>query len=235
MKHIDHLGSSAPSGTSYKLIINGRHGEGHHNVAEALHGTEAWDEYWSKLDGDGAVRWVDSRLTEVGRQQALGANWCLRHQFEVEKMPAPERYYVSPLYRCLQTAQLTYSGLDLPKDRPFTPLVKEMLREVMGEHTCDRRSSRAVIHEAFPDWPIEQGFREDDVLWQVDHRETHAEHDVRTLALLDDVFQHDSSTVVSFTSHSGSIASLLRVLGHREFKLQTGALIPLVVKATRVV
>ena len=49
--------------------------------------------------------------------------------------------------------------------------------------------------------------------------------------LLDDIYTHDDSTYISFTTHSGSIASLLRVIGHREFRLATGALIPVLIKA----
>lgn len=148
-------------------------------------------------------------------------------------MPAPEKYYSSPLYRCLQTANITYSGLELPIDRPFHPLIKELMREVMGEHTCDKRSNKTVIRKAVPSWDIESGFTEQDELWQPDHRETPEEHDKRTQELLDDIFTHDSHTFLSFTSHSGAIASLLRVLRHRDFPLPTGALVPLFVKATR--
>lgn len=49
--------------------------------------------------------------------------------------------------------------------------------------------------------------------------------------LLDDVFGNDGSSFVSFTSHSGAIGSLLRVLGHQEFRLATGAVIPVLVRA----
>lgn len=49
--------------------------------------------------------------------------------------------------------------------------------------------------------------------------------------LLDDIFTHDDSTFISFTTHSGSIASLLRVIGHREFRVPTGAVIPVVIRA----
>ena len=149
-------------------------------------------------------------------------------------MPAPEAYYVSPLFRCLQTAHLTFSQLKLPEDRLFNPVIKEMLREVMGEHTCDRRSSRTAIRNAFPEWTIEPGFSEVDELWLPDRRETHAEHDERTRGLLNDIFAHDASTFISLTSHSGAIASLLRVTKHRDFRLPTGALIPLLVKATKI-
>lgn len=52
--------------------------------------------------------------------------------------------------------------------------------------------------------------------------------------LLDDVFSHDDSTYISFTSHSGAIGGILRVLGHRQFSLVTGAVIPVLVKAETV-
>nr|POF01381.1 putative phosphoglycerate mutase [Quercus suber] len=230
--YLNSLSRTAPSEVKYKLIYAGRHGQGFHNVAETFYGTEAWDDYWSKLDGNGTSFWSDSHLTETGEQQARDAGKFFQSQFTTG-MPTAHQYYVSPLYRCLQTVNLTFSGLRLPADKPFTPIVKEMMREVMGEHTCDRRSSRSVIHNAFPEWSIEPGFSEEDELWQADHRETHDEHDVRTTKFLNDVFSNDESLVLSLTSHSGAIASLLRVVGHREFWLPTGALIPIMVKATR--
>lgn len=48
---------------------------------------------------------------------------------------------------------------------------------------------------------------------------------------LDDVVVHDDSTYISFTTHSGSIASLLRVIGNREFHVPIGAVIPVLIKA----
>ena len=103
----------------------------------------------------------------------------------------------------------------------------------MGVHTCDKRSSRSVIANAVPSWGIEEGFTEEDELWQPDHRETHEEHDERTRAVLEDIFAHDRSTFVSLTSHSGAGASLLRVIGHRQFGLPTGGMMPIFVKATK--
>lgn len=225
--------SSREQGVQYKVIYLGRHGEGFHNVGEAKYGTEAWDDYWSKLDGDGELYWSDAHLTETGKGQALMNNAFFQTQFGEKGMPAPEAYFVSPLYRCLQTANLTYEGLELPEGRPFRPMVKEMMREVMGEHTCDRRSTRSVIHDAVPKWRIEHGFTEKDELWREHHRETWAEHDVRTRRLLDDVFAHDDHLFLSFTSHSGAIASLLRVIGHVQYKVPTGGMMPVVIKATK--
>lgn len=104
----------------------------------------------------------------------------------------------------------------------------------MGVHTCDRRSSKTYIHEHYPEWKFEQGFSEEDQLWKSDQRETNDGMDVRTRVVLDDVFAHDESTWISITSHSGEIASILRVLGHRKFDLATGQAIPVLVKARKV-
>ncbi|GAB7328517.1 hypothetical protein MBLNU13_g00479t1 [Cladosporium sp. NU13] len=230
--HLQHLIATAPASTTYKLFYLARHGEGDHNVAEALYGTKAWDDYWSKLDGDGTRYWVDAHLTAVGEQQARDAGLFFKKQFAEEKMPVPDTWVASPLMRCLKTAELEWAALGF---EGFRPLIREMAREVMGEHTCDRRSSKTKIHAAQPNWLIEEGFTEEDELWEADHRETHAEHDVRTQKLLDQVFGNEGkdASVVSLTSHSGAIASLMRVIGHREFRLATGGMVPVLIKATK--
>lgn len=227
--HLNTIDKSA----SYKVLYLGRHGEGDHNVAEAYYGTAAWDDYWSKLDGNGTLYWIDAHLTETGKSQALAANTFWEQSLQVAKIPPPQTYYTSPLYRCLQTAHLTFSGLNLPAEYPFTPTIKELVREVMGVHTCDKRSTRTLITGDFPHWPVEEGFTEKDELWEADHRETSDEHDIRMRKLLADLFSNDANSFISFTSHSGSIASILRVIGHREFRLPTGAIIPVLVKATQ--
>ena len=149
------------------------------------------------------------------------------------KIPAPQSYYASPLDRCCQTAKLTFDGLDLPSDRPFKPLIKEMMREVMGVHTCDRRSTRTAISKRYPEFPFEVGFREEDPLWLADLRESDSQVDFRVRGFLDDIFEHDSNTFISLTSHSGAIAGFLRVLGHKPFSLPTGGVIPVLVKAEK--
>ena len=50
-------------------------------------------------------------------------------------------------------------------------------------------------------------------------------------ALLDDVFSHDESMFISFTTHALAIMALVRVLGHREFRIVTGSMLPVLVKA----
>jgi hypothetical protein len=90
------------------------------------------------------------------------------------------------------------------------PTVKELFREALGVHTCDRRSSKGVIHEHYPNWPFEGGFKEDDPLWDAEHRETNEAMDIRLRQALDDVFSNDRNTYISISSHSGAIGSILR-------------------------
>ncbi|KAL9585607.1 MAG: hypothetical protein Q9212_001429 [Teloschistes hypoglaucus] len=243
------LNREQPSGeqSRYKVLFLGRHGQGVHNVAERRYGTAEWDRYWAAQDGDSTAHWVDAHLTDLGIQQAQAVNAFWKRQLTEAKTPGPESYYTSPMRRCLATANQTFANLDLssststpvPGDSTgrellYKPVVKELLREVNGVHTCDRRSSRCTLAAEFPNFTFEAGFAEHDELWTPDHRETNNEIDERMQRLLDDVFTTDDSVFVSLTAHSGAICSLLRVLGHREFRLPTGAVIPVLVKAVTV-
>lgn len=120
------LNTTAPANTTYKLLYLGRHGQGDHNVAESTYGTAAWDSYWSLQEGNGTLVFSDAHLTATGIEQARTANRTWRKLLEEEKAPAPQTYYVSPLYRCLQTAQETFQGLPLPEGREYKPIVKEV-------------------------------------------------------------------------------------------------------------
>ncbi|KAH7055597.1 phosphoglycerate mutase [Macrophomina phaseolina] len=229
--YVSELNRNASANVQYKVLIMGRHGEGYHNVAESYYGTPAWDCYWSLLDGNDTVTWADAHLTQNGINQALVANNFWANALATAGIPAPDSYYVSPLARCLATANLTFTGLDLPAAKPFKPVVKELLREALGLHTCDRRSTKTWIEQNFPDFQIEPGFTENDELWDADLRESSTAQVARLKTLLDDVFTHDPNAFISFTSHSGSIGSILKALNHRTFSLVTGAVIPVLVRA----
>lgn len=233
--YVRHLNAESPPNTQIKLLYLARHGQGFHNVAESHYGTRDWDCYWSKLDGNGTITWADARLTSVGEDQALAARKFFAAKLEAENIPVPEAFYVSPLERCLKTAKITWGDvLDLPEDDKFRPMVKELLREALGVHTCDRRSDRTYITKNYPHYAIERGFEEDDPLWDPDIRESDSHMVVRLKKLLDDIFSQDENVVISLTSHSGAIGAMLRALGHREFGLQTGGVIPVLVKAERI-
>lgn len=208
--------------------------QGYHNAAESYFGTPAWNCYWSEKDGNGTITWADAHLTPKGISQAKDVNTFWKKLLTIEKISAPQTYYTSPLFRCLDTARLTFSGLPLPKKNPFVPTIKENFREGISAHTCDRRSNKTYIHHNFPSYKFEKGFAEHDPYWKELHAEPSADQDIRSKKVLDDVFTSDKSTYISVTAHSGEIASLLRVLGHRAFSLSTGASIPVLVKATTV-
>lgn len=109
--------------------------------------------------------------------------------------------------------------------------MKELLREGISIHTCDQRGNKTYIHDLFPNWRIEPGFSEYDTLWDGVTAETSDAQNARSKKWLDEVFITDDHTWISVTSHSGEIASTLEVLGHQAFSLNTGAVIPVLVKA----
>ena len=216
----------------YKLLILARHAEGFHNAAESYYGTPAWNCYWSLLNGNETSEWADAQLTPLGISSAETANRFWNHSIEVARISLPQSYYVSPMQRCLQTANITFGNLTLPSQLSFRPVIKEFLREGISLHTCDRRHNRTFIASKFP-WKVEDGFKEHDEYWTGVRGETPAAQDVRSRTVLDDIFGNDGSSVISVTSHGGEISSLLRVLGHRVFGLGTGQIIPVLVKAER--
>lgn len=101
----------------------------------------------------------------------------------------------------------------------------------MGEHTCDRRSSRSAIEAEYPLYRIEGGFSEEDNLWDPKIRESDEERSARLRVFLEDIFATDENVFVSMTAHSGAITSILEATGHRRFPLATGGVIPVLVKA----
>lgn len=196
------------------------------------HTTQA---HWSKLEGDGTVSWADADLTPTGQGQARALNAFWRAALVDDKIPAPEKYYVSPHSRTLETCKLSLSGLAVPADRPFKPVVKEMLRERYGEHTCDRRRCRSWITDNYPEFDIEAGLTETDELWTAEALEEPEHVSGRMTRMLADVFQNDEDkTFVSFTMHSWAIFALHLAVGHDGVWVTPGSMVPLLVRAEKV-
>ena len=166
--------------------------------------------YWSEKDGNATVTWADAHIDSNGIAQAQIAADFWASRIKLQKIPLPQTYYTSPLTRCLETANITFSQLPLPEHKPFIPTVKELFREGISGHTCDRRSSKTYIHDNFPSYVIEPGFSEQDLLWRPLMGEVPTDQDIRSKTVLDQVFSSDDSTYISVTSHSGEIASILR-------------------------
>ncbi|CAI7588446.1 unnamed protein product [Penicillium glandicola] len=235
---VTKLNEQSSKNVEYKVLFLGRHGEGWHNAAETYYGTPAWNCYWAELTGNETATWADANLTPNGVTQALKANAFWQKEIKEQRIHTPDNYYVSPLTRTLQTANLTFTDLALPKNSAaFKPTIKEFFREGISIHTCDHRRSRTYIHKLFPHWTIEAGLTEEDELWNGVTGESSGAQDIRSAQALGEVFFSSSSkenSFVSVTSHSGEIASILRVIGHRTFSLSTGAVIPVLVKAEKV-
>ncbi|KAI5305237.1 hypothetical protein KEM56_004938 [Ascosphaera pollenicola] len=244
---VAHMNAQAPPNVQYKLIFAGRHGEGYHNVAQATYGNVLWDCYWAMQTGNGTASWDDALLTPLGVSQAEEVQQTWAKEMK-RGIPLPEVHIVSPLRRCIMTANHTFGDLDLPHTRPFRPVIKELCRETIGLHTCDRRSTKTVIEEfAGPRYTIENCFTENDLLWTPDVVESNTARNARFLKFLDEIFDAknpsdkdyyplmtpQAATYISITAHSGAITSMLNVTNHREFPLQTGAVIPIFVKVER--
>ncbi|KAI8978794.1 phosphoglycerate mutase-like protein [Trametes punicea] len=231
-RRIEGLNAAAPPHVRYKVLFLVRHGQGHHNVAEAKYGTEAWDEYWSKLFGDGEIIWgPDPELTPIGIAQAEAA----RHLWETERkhgMPLPEKQYASPLHRALRTWHEIFVKGELLSQEERHVTILENLREEYGEHTCDLRSPRTIIARNFPPptYEFEDGFSEEDPVWKPDERESREHVKERAQAVLDRIFSRDGGTYICITAHSGIINGFMAAMGRPRYPLPTGGILPLVIK-----
>ncbi|KAK0375296.1 phosphoglycerate mutase [Colletotrichum limetticola] len=238
--HVRKLNAESPDGVDFKVLYLTRHGLGYHNVQAAKVGTAEWDRYWSHLDGDGVVTWLDAALVDTGIQQArdLSTFWTrvTSTTAEGEGVPLPESFYTSPLRRCLETSNLAFGPLVESRGagRDFRPLVKEGLRERLTDHTCDKRSSRSWIEGAYPRYHIEPGFTEEDRLWKADRFETTEEHVARKQLVLEEIFSTDSGQFLSLTVHSYAISAMLMVGGQEEFRVREGSSIALLVRGDKV-
>ena len=194
--------------------------------------------YWARLDGDSKTTWADARLTPLGKQQAHDMKLFWETSAAATKLPLPRRHFVSPLTRCLQTCQTAFTDIHLPEgENPppqFSPLIVELVRERLGIHTCDRRHPKSWIQENFPTFHIEEGFLDQDILWNPDVRETLREHAMRVERFLEGLFtEEEKEDVVSLTVHSGTILAMYEVLGHPAVRSAAGAIVPVLIRGER--
>ncbi|ELU36447.1 histidine phosphatase superfamily domain-containing protein [Rhizoctonia solani AG-1 IA] len=152
-----------------------------HNVGESKYGSKEWDEKWSLLNGDGDIIWgPDPELTDLGKLQASQAHQVWKTELARENpVPLPTRLFSSPFSRAALTLDITFSDiLTHKKDGSgLKPYVMEVgsrlsriylhlkplqnLREMNGEHTCDKRSPKSRIHKMYPEFEFEPGFTEE--------------------------------------------------------------------------
>ena len=58
-------------------------------------------------------------------------------------------------------------------------------------HTCDKRRSLSYLRETFPEFSVENGFSEEDELYDPNVREAEEHIVERGRAVLDYIFKHD--------------------------------------------
>lgn len=238
------LNLAAADNEVYKLVFCARHGQGYHNYVVDKYGIDAWNEKWYALGTDGDVTFgPDPMLTELGIAQAKENNEVWRKEIELHGGSVPSKFYVSPLQRSCWTLKYTWDGL---KPASTRPLIMESIRETIGKNLCDKRSSKSVIQQRFPDYDIEPGFSEDDQLF-TSERETSEDLCIRVNRFCQGLFEKDwdasknavakqraiDGSIINTTTHAGTIRSFIVVFGHRRFTISTGGMVPIVVKATR--
>lgn len=234
MSKLDDLNQTSPDDVCYKMIFLARHGQGWHNVATAKYLKEDWMEKWRFLGTDGEITWgPDAKLTPLGEMQA--AENCHEWRRQLSRgAPIPTKFYVSPLLRSIKTLQLSWEGIDIP-----SPMVCEKLRETIGVHLCHQKSPRSVVQKSFSFLQYPHGFDDEDVLAQfydTDRERLHQQF-LRVNEALQYIFddcREENDSIVSITSHAGTIRSAITVIGHRKFTIPTGGMIPMVVKGTRI-
>ncbi|CAH6721857.1 phosphomutase-like protein 3 [[Candida] jaroonii] len=229
---IDELNQlNGSSDEKYKLLFLARHGQGYHNVVVSKYGSEAWRNKWHNLGVDGDIIYgPDPELTPLGISQAEENNQVW-HQQVKNGCPVPTKYYASPLQRSSMTMVVSMKDI-WPENRQV--IVSEKIREIIGFHLCNKRSSKDTILERFGKYGFEteDGFSEVDELYN-DEEETFDDNCIRVESFLEDLWEVDDK-VINVTSHGGTIKCFLAVLGHRNFTISTGGMIPVVVKGSRV-
>ncbi|KAJ4456326.1 putative Histidine phosphatase superfamily; clade-1 [Paratrimastix pyriformis] len=111
-----------------KTLYLVRHGEATHNEAIKKYGKQIVLQ----------ETFFDPELTPLGRSQAAQTRDALG-QTAIEN----ELCVVSPLSRALQTSYIIFPTL--PK------ICLEVVREMIGEHPCDRRRSQTELQALYPD------------------------------------------------------------------------------------
>ncbi|OUM53146.1 hypothetical protein BVG19_g2406 [[Candida] boidinii] len=229
----------------YKILFLSRHGQGYHNLCVEKYGLDLWNEKYCKLTNDDEITWApDPKLTEKGEAQAIINNKAWKEQIS-KGCPIPTAFFVSPLNRSSTTLVKTWNEIIINNNSspqgsiPIT--VVEKVRETLGIHLCNERSTKTVINNNFAkfNFKFEENFAENDELFNViykDVKETLAQHCLRTEDFLQELFESDqkSNSIVNITSHAGTIRAFITALNHRRFGISTGGMIPIVVKATRI-
>ncbi|KAG5655622.1 hypothetical protein KAF25_009121 [Fusarium avenaceum] len=232
-RYIQHLNGQGDPGVLYKVLLVVRHGRSVHNVVMDEVGSAEWKRHWSKLEGDKNRTWFDAELVGEGVDQAKSLGTFFTEGAKNMGFSVPDTVYTSPLARCLETTKFVFKDVMEGEGKAFKPRVKELLRERLTEHTCDRRRTSKWIMAAYPEYELETGFADKDVFWHANRSESNAEHVARTQRLLEDIWKEDSGTFIALITHSFALSSILEVIHAPHFRVGEGVMTAFLVKGQR--
>jgi broad specificity phosphatase PhoE len=239
-----------------KLLFLIRHGQAWSNFLEDELGPDLWYGVVSKCGftaGNGTEYQIfDAELTELGEHQAAALNEALRDKDVYASITGGKtaRAVVSPLSRCLNTANIVLDGLDI---KNYT--VEELIRETLGSDTCDARRSASDpphgkpkcgpceydqgLRSKFPNYtfPVEGRDKsefglltDDDTLWKKHKREKQPHQVQRATDFLYTLFDNAEEQVVFVVTHSGFTRSLLLAVGREPYRPQNAEVVPVIVE-----
>lgn len=240
-----------------KLLLLVRHGQAISNWLSDTLGPDEWfgvEEKCSYTNDNGTTYGVfDADLTDMGQSEASALNAMLGSAGWFPKLTGGKTTsaLVSPLSRCLQTAELVMEGLPIDNVQ-----VEEAIRETLGEDTCDARRSMSNPDPAHREriqgpCPFDEGLAkrfpyfnfkivnasdpgfglksDADKLWTKE-RENQKDQTKRALRFLENVFAYSEEKVVLVVTHSGFARSILLAVGREPYRPQNSELVPLLVK-----
>ena len=213
------VGTAAPSvlGTlerkTTKTIHFQRHGQGYHNLI-----CDLWREWGQPIDFDSS----DPKLNPVVRPECLdpplthvGVQQCRARQAQCNSL-YPQAIIVSPLLRCLQTAQASFAAPH--HSVTHIPWVAhEGCREELGLLVGNQRRPRSEIQQDYPQIDLSQVVHHDDVLWQTygtERRETVLEKADRIYDFLTNFVAHRPEDDLAIVTHSAYLFTLLNGVVH---------------------
>ncbi|KAJ9128176.1 hypothetical protein QFC24_000468 [Naganishia onofrii] len=211
---VEKLQREAPENVKYKVMFCGRHGQGWHNFGASKYDPVSWELDLTKRNGDGEIVWgPDAELTPLGEKQALTVQEGWKRNLALGA-PMPEVWFCSPLTRTAETMRLSFGDILEGK----TPIFVEAFREIFVLTIVGIPQFQSYLQERYPTYEFEPGFAEEDPWWKPDERELETNRRERLRNAMFKLFDENDQTLV---------------LHHRPYSLETGEMIPVIVKATK--
>ncbi|KAJ7312676.1 histidine phosphatase superfamily [Mycena albidolilacea] len=227
---IAQLNTTGEKDTAFKLVFFTRHGQAIHDLGKSKYGNEAWDTYWSLIDGDEELIWgCDPGLTDAGKAHAA----MIRDAWTAEiqaGLPIPESLYCSPLRRALETHDIIFGSLVPPDQRTTLIDVYSAADTPAIVGALARKYSPRSLR---PPWRLIL-LRTSEELWQRDGIETSEDVSEQARIVLDRIFR-DPATYIAVTAHGRIIAGFMRCLGVPSGVLPTDGIYSVLIKAVAAV